>query len=59
MAQTFTPGDRVTERKRAGTVEAVGGCDWPGCRFGAECVTVRFDGGFTTENRPAGELRPA
>jgi hypothetical protein len=56
MTGLLVVGDQVVNRQRPGTVEAVGGCGWFGCRFGADCVTVRFDGGFTTENRRADEL---
>lgn len=56
MSPHLAVGDRVVDRQRPGTVEHVGPCGWSGCKFGDECVTVRFDDGFTTENRRAGEL---
>lgn len=48
-------GDRVVEvnrhHPRTGVVTATGGCGWALCQYGDECVTVWFDGGFTSENR--------
>ena len=56
MTGHLAVGDRVSDRQRPGTVEHVGSCGWPGCPFGDQCVTVRFDGGFTSENRRADSL---
>jgi hypothetical protein len=60
-ARINTPGPLAAEGQtltgRIGTVTQSGGCGWPGCRYGADCVTVRFDDGRTTENRPAAMLR--
>ena len=59
MTGLLAVGDRVTDGRRTGEIRHAGPCEWHGCRFGDQCVTIQFNGGHTTENRHADGLVPA
>jgi hypothetical protein len=49
---------RVPYRRPDAEVTGLGRCYWPGCRYGDECVEIRFVGSASTMNFRASKLTP-